>query len=108
MNVRNSEKIQDKWLLFQRFVTSIVAVSGGSTVSVSLALAYSCGGVKIRVGAYFIFDKTEGKNLRFQKEKCGYMWTGAHALYYRHHEVSTCPNSYRNYKKMCLCTQGPS
>ena len=24
MNVRNSEKIQDKWLLFQRFVTSIV------------------------------------------------------------------------------------
>ena len=25
MNVRNSEKIQDKWLLFQRFVTSIVA-----------------------------------------------------------------------------------
>ena len=27
MNVRNSEKIQDKWLLFQRFVTSIVDVT---------------------------------------------------------------------------------
>ena len=25
VNVRNLEKIQDKWLLFQRFVTSIVA-----------------------------------------------------------------------------------
>ena len=24
VNVRNLEKIQDKWLLFQRFVTSIV------------------------------------------------------------------------------------
>ena len=38
------------------------------------------------------------------------MWTGARALYFRHHEVSACLNSYRNYKKMCLiwCTQGPS
>ena len=26
MNVRNLEKIRDKWLLFQRFVTSIVGV----------------------------------------------------------------------------------
>ena len=26
MNVRNLEKIQDKWLLFQRFATSIVGV----------------------------------------------------------------------------------
>ena len=26
VNVRNLEKIQDKWLLFQRFVTSIVVV----------------------------------------------------------------------------------
>ena len=26
-NVRNLEKIQDKWLLFQRFVTSIVVPS---------------------------------------------------------------------------------
>ena len=31
VNVRNLEKIQDKWLLFQRFVTSIVGlVSAGS------------------------------------------------------------------------------
>ena len=28
MNERNLEKIQDKWLLFQRFVTSIVACAG--------------------------------------------------------------------------------
>lgn len=28
------------------------------------------------------------------------MWTGARALYFRHQEVSTCPNSYRNYKKI--------
>ena len=27
VNVRNLEKIQEKWLLFQRFVTSIVAAS---------------------------------------------------------------------------------
>ena len=27
VNVRNLEKIQDKWHLFQRFVTSIVATS---------------------------------------------------------------------------------
>ena len=27
MNVRNLEKIQDKWLLFQRFVTSIEGVA---------------------------------------------------------------------------------
>ena len=26
VSVRNLEKIQDKWLLFQRFVTSIVAL----------------------------------------------------------------------------------
>ena len=26
VNVRNLQKIQDKWLLFQRFVTSIVAM----------------------------------------------------------------------------------
>ena len=26
VNVRNLEKIQGKWLLFQRFVTSIVAI----------------------------------------------------------------------------------
>ena len=34
------------------------------------------------------------------------MWTAARALYFRHHEVSTCLNSYRN----CLIwsTQGPS
>ena len=32
VNVRNLEKIQDKWLLFQRFVTSIVAVRCGPNV----------------------------------------------------------------------------
>ena len=38
------------------------------------------------------------------------MWTAARAVYFRHHEVSTCLNSYGNYKKMCLIwsTQGPS
>lgn len=72
------------------------------------------GGAKIRVGAYFIFENGE-KNYRFLYKKkkiiiCGYVWTGACALYFRHHEVSTCPNSYRNYKNMCLIwsTQGPS
>ena len=35
VNVRNLEKIQDKWLLFQRFVTSIVADALNTIVSFS-------------------------------------------------------------------------
>ena len=58
------------------------------------------GGAKIRVGAYFIFENGE-KNPRFLKKNMGIgVWTGARALYFRHHEVSTCLNSYRNYKKI--------
>ena len=40
MNVRNLEKIQDKWLLFQRFVTSIVVVDYHKNY-VGLVLIYS-------------------------------------------------------------------
>ena len=60
------------------------------------------GGAKIRVGAYFIFENGEKKFPFSIKKIWGYVWTAARALYFRHHEVSTCLNSYRNYKKMCL------
>ena len=39
MNVRNLEKIQDKWLLFQRFVMSIVDLHKSKSYKLTHAIA---------------------------------------------------------------------